>query len=406
MAVRARLLARVLSGVAPSALVLASATPAQGYTWMARHDYFGCSTCHVDVSGGGLLTPYGRAQGNLLLRMLYDKEEPEEPNTSPLWGLLETPSWLLVGGSYRHMTLYEAGEPEPFRTFPMQADLYGALAFGWFRAGATVGVARVAAGSPHARRAQVTANQGDDFNVLSRTHWAGAELVPAVLTARAGRLELPFGVRIPEHTMWVRDATRTDRESDQQHGVALAYTGNSLRAEAMAILGNYQLHPDRLRERGYSAYGELKVSEWANVGLTTLMTYARTDFQSLDDEVLRQAHGATARVVPVPPLAILIEGDVLARSRRELGYVGFVQLDFELVQGLHFAATGEVLDAGYRDTGDPYDTLPRTPGFGRPGYGGWLTVDWFFLPQLEARLDAVARQSEPFTLLAQLHVYL
>jgi hypothetical protein len=206
--------------------------------------------------------------------------------------------------------------------------------------------------------------------------------------------------------MWVREATRTDRESDQQHGLAVAYTGDFARAEAMAILGNYQLHPDELRERGYSAYGEIQLTDWANAGVTSLVTYARTDFESLDDEVVRQAHGVTGRIAPVRPLVILIEADVLARSNRDLGYVGFLQLDFEFVQGLHFAATGEVLDIGYRDTGDPFDTLRRVPGFGRPGYGGWLTIDWFFLPQLEARVDAVARHTEPFTLLAQLHVYL
>ena len=38
---------------------------------MIRHDYTGCATCHADPSGGGLLTLYGRAQSDLLLRMRY-----------------------------------------------------------------------------------------------------------------------------------------------------------------------------------------------------------------------------------------------------------------------------------------------------------------------------------------------
>src|SRR5687768_501307 len=48
--------------------------PARAYTWMIRHGYGGCVTCHADPSGGELLTPYGRVQGDLILRMRYGKD--------------------------------------------------------------------------------------------------------------------------------------------------------------------------------------------------------------------------------------------------------------------------------------------------------------------------------------------
>jgi hypothetical protein len=384
---------------------------AEAFPWMIRHGYFGCSTCHADPSGSGLLTQYGRAQGDLLLRMDYGRAEQPQENpaesstTSPLWGLVPLPNWLLLSGSYRHLTFYKT-EGDRFRTFPMQLDLYGQTRFDWFRAGGSIGLARVPAASRFARRAQITSGQEDGINLISRTHWVGADFGAQRFTARAGRIEMPFGVRIPEHTMWVRDATRTDRESAQQHGISLAYNGELVRGEAMAILGNYQLHPDRLRERGYSGYAEVRMTDWAFAGLSSLVTHAQTDFQSLENGATRQAHGVFARVAPVRKLVVLAEADALIRSRHDLGYVGFVQLDFELVQGLHLGSTGEILDAGYRGTGDPFNTIRREPGFGRPRYGGWLTVDWFFLPQLEARFDAVVRQNSPLTLLAQLHLYL
>ncbi|MBK7582946.1 MAG: hypothetical protein IPI67_22470 [Myxococcales bacterium] len=416
---------------------------AQAYTWMLRHNYFGCGTCHADPSGGGLLTPYGRAQGDLLLRMRFGRKtttseaapstefdgfddfdeadakpakakpkapavesEPEAPPTTPLWGLVEPPSWLLVQGEYRHMTLYKFGESDPFRTFPMQLDLMGQATFGWFRAGAGVGGAKVPAGSPHARRAQVTTNQSDGWNVISRSHWLGADFAAKTLTLRVGRIEMPFGVRIPEHTMWAREVTHTDRESDQQHGVAVAYSGDRVRGEVMGIAGNFQLNPDRLRERGYSAYVEVQLLPWANAGASSLLTHAQTDFETLTDDVTRQAHGVFGRLAPIKPLVVLVEADVLKKSRFDLGYVSFVQLDLELVQGLHLLGTAEVLDAGYQDTGDRFNTLRKLPGFGRPAFGAWGSVDWFFLPQLEMRVDLLARQAEPTTLLAQLHVYL
>jgi hypothetical protein len=206
--------------------------------------------------------------------------------------------------------------------------------------------------------------------------------------------------------MWVREATRTDRESSQQHGVALAYTGEWLRGEVLAILGNYQLHPDALRERGYSAYAEAHAASGFDLGASSLVTHAEADFRSLETSVTRQAHGVFARIVPWSPLMVLAEVDLLLRSHHDAGYVAFTQLDYEVVGGLHLGVTGEILDAGYRDTGDPYNTTPLAPGFGRPRFGGWLTVDWFFLPDLEARVDGVFRQDDRFTLLAQLHVLL
>jgi hypothetical protein len=336
-----------------------------------------------------------------------DSSEAPSESTGFLWGLVDLPDWILLGGSYRHLTIHRAGEID---TFPMQADLYGQLSFGSVRVAGSIGAAKVPAGSPHARAAQVTTAQGDDFNLISRTHWIGLDFgAGKALTLRAGRINLPFGIRIPEHTMWVREATRTDRESDQQHGLALAYNGSLFRGELMAIAGNYQVNPDMYRERGYSAYVETLVTEPFATGISSLLTTSAAEIDTLEPERgVRGAHGLFSRITVAPPLAVFVEANALHRSRRELGYVGFLQVDYEPVQGLHLGATGEVLDGGYRQLENPITGLDvdRVPGFGEPRFGGWLTVDWFFLPQLEARLDAVFRQQDPLTLLAQLHAYL
>lgn len=326
--------------------------------------------------------------------------------TGFLW-FIETPDWLLLGGSYRHLNVLKGGD---FDTFPMQLDLYGQVSFGKIRVGGSIGGARVPAGSPHARAAQITTNQGEEWNLISRTHWIGYDFgARNELTARVGRINLPFGIRIPEHTMWVREATRTDRESDQQHGVALAYNGALFRGELMAIAGNFQVNPDKYRERGYSVYVETLVTEPFATGVSSLLTRADEDIQTLDAETTtRGAHGVFTRITVAEPFVVFVEANALHRSRRELGYVGFVQLDYEVVQGLHLGATGEILDNGYSQLEDANTGLDiaRAPGFGEPRLGGWLTVDWFFLPHMEARIDAILRQEDDFTLLGQFHVYL
>ena len=429
----------------PALVVLLHSSEAHAYPWMIRHGYGACSTCHMDPSGGELLTQYGRAQGDLLLRMHYGhatasldtqkqdsggfdsfdsfgsdtgaKPEPKpappppeasgpSPSAGFLWGLLKPPDWLLLGGSYRHLTVIrpvpKSGQ-KVFATFPMMADVYGGLLVGGFRAEGSIGIAKVPAGSPHARAAQITTNQGNQLNLISRTHWLGWSFAHDKYLVRAGRINLPFGARIPEHVMWVRAATRTDRESDQQHGVAFAYNGDVFRGELMGIAGNYQINPDRFRERGYSGYLEWMLADQAAVGVSSLVTYARADQSTLEAAgTLRQAHGLYARWAVVPQVVVLAEGDALFKSRHDPGYAGFLQADYEPVQGLHFDATGEVLDEGF----EPGPGAVRAPGFGQPRFGGWLSAFWFFLPHLEARLDGVVRQNDSFELLGQLHVYL
>jgi hypothetical protein len=193
-----------------------------------------------------------------------------------------------------------------------------------------------------------------------------------------------------EHILGVREATRTDRESDQHHGAAIAFNGSHLRGELMAIAGNYQVSPDRYRERGYSLYLEALASRSVAAGASSLLAFSKADRITLEQgSTARGAHGAFARFAPAPPLAILVEADALHLSRRDLGYVGFIQ-------------------AGYQRR--PGDSLgidrPRRPGAGEPRFGGWLTADWFFLPHCELRVDAIVRQDDPFTLLSQLHVFL
>lgn len=332
-----------------------------------------------------------------------DSGESTFPNF--LFGAFSLPDWLLLGGSYRHMNIVPLGDGK-FRSFPMMLDVYGQAQFGNFKIGGSIGGARVAAGSPYARRAQITTNQGKEWNLISRTHYLGYDITPEI-GVRAGRLNLPFGVRVPEHTMWVRQATNTDRESSQQHGVAVSYVGEKLRGEVMGIAGNYQLNPDKYRERGYSGYLEYAVTDSISAGISSLTTFSKADRQTLEDLRTRHMlHGVMGRFGFGEKLAVLAEVDGIFDSRRDPGYVGFLQFDTEFIQGLHFLATGEILDQGYPKPVVGAAALPKVPGQGKPRVGGWLSAVWFIYSHFDARLDFIKRTDEDAQLLAQLHVYL
>lgn len=400
---------------------------AHAYAWMIRHDYTACATCHADPSGGELLTRYGRVTSDLILSMNYGGKSTEEgsaagssiedaPTGGLFWGAIDLPQALLLSGAYRSLYIVRPTADDVFTIVPvMQADLYGQVRVGRVTAGGSMGMGKTS-GNQHIRAAQVTAGQEDQVNLISRNYYLGVD-IGSEFTLRAGRLNLPFGLRIPEHTAWVREETRTDRESDQQHGVALSYVGQNLRAEVMGIAGNYQmklnpgppyedLTPDSVRERGYSMYVEGIAGSSFATGITSKVTHTQLDRLTFERDSLRQAHGVTARWAAHRTFSVMGEADALFRSRADAGYVAFLQGDWEPIQGLHLMATGELLDRGLpvQKEGEAPPTVIY--GAGAPQLGGWVSVDWFFYRQLEFRTDVIFRQEEPLTILGQVHLYL
>jgi len=114
---------------------------------MIRHGYSGCGVCHVDPSGAGLLTDYGRAQSDLLMATRWSTEKLEEasPTADFGFGLFNLPDWLFLGFSYRggelvarSTTNNDAGEQVSTATdrrwVHMVADLRAGLRIGRFRA--------------------------------------------------------------------------------------------------------------------------------------------------------------------------------------------------------------------------------------------------------------------------------
>jgi hypothetical protein len=380
--------------------VVVYAAQAQAYPWMIRHEYNACATCHTDPSGAGLLTAYGRAQSRILLSSHYRQTTDEEPGSGKdfLFGLAPLPDWLLLQGWLRNGYMWNnVNGHVDSRFLPMRDDLGAHVTVGALRASATIGYntnktavlseqAWVTSASPHG-------------NLVSREHWVGLALAEDSLLVRLGRINLPFGLRNIEHTAWVRSETRTDINQGQQHGVAVAYTGERWRGELMGIAGNFQVHPDAYRERGYAAFAEFSVAPRYGVGACSLVTHATADILT-QTNTTRQAHGIFARAAPIQALVLLGEFDALLVSSTgtpgRTGYVGFLQLDAEPIQGVHGMVTSEILNRG----GPTEHT----------NVGLWLSAAWFPLPHLDARADVIRRTSDgaPATLtyLLQLQAYL
>ncbi|MBI5535202.1 MAG: hypothetical protein HY898_20920 [Deltaproteobacteria bacterium] len=387
-------------------VVLAWARSADAYAWMIRHAYPNCRVCHADPSGGGLLTSFGRAKAEGLLRTRYAGNPDADPGTMGefLFGAFRLPDALLMGGDLRgmEMRMMPQGAAATHRWVWMQADLAGQLTVGRFRANASLGYADTGA-----LPAAIT--RGERHNLVSRVHWLGVDLDDSKrFLLRAGRLNLPFGLRVIEHTLWVRAATRTDINQSQQGGLALSWSGGSWRGEVMAIAGNFQVRPDSYRDRGYAAFVELAPIDRLAIGASSTIVHAATDLLVMTP-VWRHAHGLSARWSPFEQLAILSEFDMLLLSQpatamtaahNALGYAGMTQVDLEVVQGVHVMGTGELFNP--------------EPNQQAASVGVWGSVAWFFAPHADVRGDVVrqslvvspGRRASATVLLGQVHMFL
>lgn len=233
------------------------------YPWMIHHGYTGCAQCHVDPSGAGILTDYGRGQSEILLKSNFGKE-PKNPEkvSSFLFGAVQLPKPLEIQADVRDIVIPEPGN---VRVILMQADLRAAIAAGPFVASGSLGAV-----SEGAELARVTSND-TGFNMVSREYWIGATPTKG-LTIRAGRMNLPFGIRTEDHVLFVRSATGTNINDDQQVGLSVAYGNKKMRGEVMGIAGNFQVSPDDFRKRGYSAYFSLTPTKTFEVGVSSLFT--------------------------------------------------------------------------------------------------------------------------------------
>jgi hypothetical protein len=390
----------------PLLVSFALAGPAWAFPWMVKHNYGSCAACHVDPSGAGQLTQYGRAQADILVRwhVTPRKEDDEVSRTANFLWFLELPEWLNLSGNLRGGPFFRLAPQVAVAPLLMAAELYGTVNVDRFVLHASGGIGK---GPSQYVGPAVVAPVCDGqcgLSFVSREHWVGSKFAEEAVMVRAGKMNLPFGLRNNEHFTYVREKTKTDINVGQQVGVSAAYNSELLRGEVMAILGNYQVGPDAYRERGFSLFAEYAFKPNVTVGLSSLIAWSRAD--PLEKRPLtRHAHGLFTRFAPVESLAVLGELDLLVWQQPErldrIGFAAMVQGDWEPVQGVHLLATVEGAHDGAGQQG--------------PHLGFWLSAAWYVLPHVEVRLDNVVRRSAPspssngstsYSLLLQLHTFL
>ena len=157
-----------------------------------------CVACHYAPSGGGLINDYGRSEAG-------DTIAGGRGDGGFLHGAWQPPSWLALGGDYRGAGLVAftdlpgtSNDQRELAGFPMQADLYARVGVGAFSLNLTAGL-RGSARAPDGRdRPSPLARLGSREHYLQ---WDGGD---GSLVARLGRFYPTFGLRLQDHTSYVR----------------------------------------------------------------------------------------------------------------------------------------------------------------------------------------------------------
>ena len=175
--------------MATALILLLASNIAKSYPDHIRHGYPTCSTCHADSGGGGPLTAYGRAISG-------------EFNTwsAPEDSLHEN---LILGADVRYLYSRAQG-PQTTRQFLMQAEVSLGFDTEHISAITTVG----------------------DYNGKAEMREAYLELRRCdqdIMTLRGGKFMPQYGLKLPDHTQFIRRNIGFD-QGREVYGGDLTYT--------------------------------------------------------------------------------------------------------------------------------------------------------------------------------------
>ncbi len=331
---------------------------AHAYPELVRHGYTNCITCHSSPAGGGLLTEYGRALSKEVLssgRFFFERSAPpvvegaatpEHPREEDfLYGYVEPPRWLTVGGDIRTLQSYSnTALVEQAQFIVMQVDAEVLATRGRFGVQGTIGRKELPPGM---------SRFSDNF--VSHRHWLtaklGAEGVEDTIQVRAGRFYPAYGLNIPDHPVITRQNLGFD-QNQETYNAEFALLKETFNVYATALLGR----PDALdlrARRGAALQASVAVGASAKVGVSG---YTGTLYDN-DAVNRRNLLGAHAIVGITPHHYVLFEVDGTQSDATQWGVANYAKFGWEFSQGIHVYATEEFAHFSFKDSRSLYHSF-------------------------------------------------
>ena len=375
-------MARVLA-----VLLLFLPAVARPYPQYIAKGYTNCATCHYSPTGGGLANSYGhvaveatfpdKVKVGWLSRLRSTLAKPDVTGLDDQ----DRPAFQVDAGlDVRYMALQTpirvAGPPE-WLGFPMLAEVSAVAARGPWLAYASV-TPRSTGGEPHT------------YAAFSREHWLQYRLDPAQ-GLRVGRMALPFGLKIPDHTAFTREDLGFNKY-DQWYALEWDLSSVRYTASVAAYDGDLVGHPTAPGERGLCASFGYNFPGRAALGASGLAGWSDTS--------RRVAGSLFFRVRPFGKSYLMGEAAMQQTSARDVAR-SQVELAGLLRAGLFLLDSADI----YLETA------------GRSLSGAWavtkaryaIGADWKILPWVELspryQLEETVETGLGGELAVQLHVF-
>ena len=175
-----------------------------------------CDMCHVSPAGGGALNAYGRDEAGSTVSRGGDGRF--------LHGAWEPPDWLALHGDFRFATADRfVADRNHVLIFPMQSDVAATVMKGGFALSITAGIRGVA------REPEPTYTE----RLASREHYVSYEMPE--LYVRAGRFFPVYGLRLVDHTAYVRRFQGMNLH-EEPYGLELAHFAEKTEAHVTAFV--------------------------------------------------------------------------------------------------------------------------------------------------------------------------
>lgn len=192
-----------------------------------------CNQCHIAPAGGGLLSPWGQDEAGDTIA--------DGGNGRFLHGAITLPNWLAVGGDVRLAALANevgASEGTELAAFPMQAEIAASAHTDAWSIVASLGARGVVrGGAPTSPESDVGTVRGPSVGsyLISREHyvmWKPSDLGAYV---RLGRFAAPYGLRLADHTAYVRRYLGFNL-LEETYGASAGWLGESVEVHATAFV--------------------------------------------------------------------------------------------------------------------------------------------------------------------------
>jgi hypothetical protein len=365
--------------------VAAAAIPASAEPMFLSRQYTRCAACHVNPSGGGLLSPYGRSLSHVELPIFAAPQPAHDPGTDVpgeegfLFGALRGALGpVQLGIHLRPSSLHVAFPGGSLtRNFFMAADVIGAWQAGGWTLYGEVG----------------REPEGDGGGTLdSREYWAG-RLPESGLGFRVGRFLPAYGVRFADHTSYNRELLDL-QQHDQVYGLELSHTSGRYFTQVSMGPGRADaIHADG-GDAAFTATGRVQV----DMAPSTVLVVSAQYRDATTIETRRGSGGAAFGFAPVPHVTVWTQVDgIFEAGAGSPGVLLVNETSVEVYRGIWLKVSPQLRGGGGEES----------PDLGRLGLGAVLLPRTHWNVNLMYYRDRDrARDASSQTFLTQVHLFL